>query len=144
MPNCTEVKGKLSNIDPAFIQKCGILFIMRFFCIKKYALKPYLSPLLKKKKLVLVITAFFGTSLNCVPQASVSLTSPSSQPCVLFLEVSGEGMDIYFIIINYSFLLLFNRSVMSDSLRPRGLQHARLPCPSPSPGACSNSCPLSQ
>ena len=30
------------------------------------------------------------------------------------------------------------------SLQPRGLQHARLPCPSPSPGVCSNSCPLSQ
>ena len=33
---------------------------------------------------------------------------------------------------------------MSYSLRPHGLQHTRLPCPSPSPGACSNSCPLSQ
>ena len=33
---------------------------------------------------------------------------------------------------------------MSDSLWPHGLQHARLPCPSPTPGACSNSCPLSQ
>ena len=32
---------------------------------------------------------------------------------------------------------------MSDSLWPQGLQHARLPCPSPSPGACSNSCPSS-
>ena len=32
---------------------------------------------------------------------------------------------------------------MSDSLQPRGLQHIRLPCPSPSLGACSNSCPLS-
>ena len=31
---------------------------------------------------------------------------------------------------------------MSDSLWPRGLQHARLPCPSLSPGVCSNSCPL--
>ena len=30
------------------------------------------------------------------------------------------------------------------TLRPPGLQHARLPCPSPSPRACSNSCPLSQ
>ena len=29
---------------------------------------------------------------------------------------------------------------MSDSLRPHGLQHARFPCPSPIPGACSNSC----
>ena len=33
---------------------------------------------------------------------------------------------------------------MSDSLWLHGLQHARLPCPSPSPRACSNSCPLSQ
>ena len=33
---------------------------------------------------------------------------------------------------------------MSDSLWPHGLQHAKLPCPSPTPGACSNSCPLSR
>ena len=33
---------------------------------------------------------------------------------------------------------------MSDSLPPHGLQHARLLCPSLSPGVCSNSCPLSQ
>ena len=41
-------------------------------------------------------------------------------------------------------LLLFNHSVVSNSLQPHGLQHAWLPCPSPSPGACSNSCPSSQ
>ena len=35
-----------------------------------------------------------------------------------------------------------SHSVMSNSLQPHGLQHARLPCPSPTPGACSNSCPL--
>ena len=34
-------------------------------------------------------------------------------------------------------------SVMSNSLQPHGLQHTRLPCPSPTPGACSNSRPLS-
>ena len=34
-------------------------------------------------------------------------------------------------------------SVVSDSLQPHGLQHARLPCPSPSPGACASSCPSS-
>ena len=38
----------------------------------------------------------------------------------------------------------FSRSVVSNSLQPHGLQHARLPCPSPTPGACSNSCPLRQ
>ena len=42
------------------------------------------------------------------------------------------------------YILLFSRLFMSKSLQPHGLQHARLPCPSPSPGACSNSCPLSR
>ena len=37
-----------------------------------------------------------------------------------------------------------NCSVVPSSLRPHGLQHSRLPCPSSSPRACSNSCPLSQ
>ena len=40
--------------------------------------------------------------------------------------------------------LLFSNSVVSDSLWPHGLQHARLPCPSPSPQACLNICPLSR
>ena len=38
----------------------------------------------------------------------------------------------------------FSHSVMSDSLQPHELQHTRLPCPLPTPGTCSNSCPLSQ
>ena len=38
----------------------------------------------------------------------------------------------------------FSRSVISDSLRPYGLQHARPPCPSPTPGVYSESCPLSR
>ena len=40
-------------------------------------------------------------------------------------------------------LIQFSCSVLSNSLLPHGLQHARLPCPSPTPGTCSNSCPLS-
>ena len=37
----------------------------------------------------------------------------------------------------------FSHSVVSDSLQPHGLQHARLPCTLPTVGAYSNSCPLS-
>ena len=40
-------------------------------------------------------------------------------------------------------LLLFSHSVVSDPLQSHGLQYARLPCASLSPGVCSNSCPLS-
>ena len=41
-------------------------------------------------------------------------------------------------------LVQFSRSVMSDSLRPHESQHARPPCPSPTPRVHSDSCPLSQ
>ena len=40
-------------------------------------------------------------------------------------------------------LVQFSHSVMSDSLQPHELQHARPPCPSPAPGVDPNSCPLS-
>ena len=41
-------------------------------------------------------------------------------------------------------LLLFSRSVVSDSLWPHGLQHDRLPCPPLFRGVCSDSCPLNR
>ena len=50
----------------------------------------------------------------------------------------------YWFILVYLVVVLFSLSIMSDSSRPHSLQHARLRCPSQSPGTCSNSCPLSQ
>ena len=52
------------------------------------------------------------------------------------------ALTVLFIV--HLLLLLFSRSIVSDSLQPHGLQHTRLPCPSPSPGTRSNSHPLSQ
>ena len=45
--------------------------------------------------------------------------------------------------LNISVDLLFIHWVVTSSLRPHGLQHSRLPCPSLSPRVCSKSCPLS-
>ena len=50
----------------------------------------------------------------------------------------------FILIIFWCLVNQFSGSVVSDSLWPHGLQHARLPCPSPTPGAYSNSCPLSR
>ena len=65
---------------------------------------------------------------------------------------SQEPIDKHSRILSFR-VILFKRislnnnqsshSVVSDSLQPHGLQHTRLPCPSPTPRACSNSCPLS-
>ena len=51
------------------------------------------------------------------------------------------GLFISFI---HGFVTHLSHSVMSDSLWPHGMQHTKLPFPSPTPGACWNSCPLSQ
>ena len=52
--------------------------------------------------------------------------------------------DIHINIHSVISSVQFSRSVMSDPLQPHGLQHTRLPCPSPTPRAYSNSCPSSQ
>ena len=46
---------------------------------------------------------------------------------------------LYFILQQLLLSVQFSRSVVSNSLQPRGLQHARLLCSSPAPRACSNS-----
>ena len=49
-----------------------------------------------------------------------------------------------FTFLHCFFSFEFSCSAVSKSLLPHGLQHTRLPCPAPTPRACSNSCPLSQ
>ena len=58
----------------------------------------------------------------------------------LFSFVFGKTVSVS--TINTS--VQFSRSVVSDSLRPHESQHARPPCPSPTPGVHSDSCPSSQ
>ena len=65
---------------------------------------------------------------------------------VEFLVLYNKSLIFIYFIYSSVYLLIpvqFNLSVMSESLRSCGLQYARLPCPSPTPGACSNSCPSS-
>ena len=93
--------------------------------------------------------------------ASVEVHTPSG-PCSATREATAVSIcPLTFIRLIFFFTLSFGSasdftrnylgkrfffsfsSVASDSFRPHGLQHARLPCPSPTPGPCSNSCPSS-
>ena len=58
--------------------------------------------------------------------------------CLLLGFLSGQSLEIY---DHYKYSSV--QSVMYDSLRSQGQQHARPPCPSPTPGVYSNSCPTS-
>ena len=59
------------------------------------------------------------------------------------LPLQARVCEILSYASHWKQLSLLSHSVMSDSLWPHGLQHARLPCPSLSPWCCSDSCPLS-
>ena len=58
-----------------------------------------------------------------------------NDPCIQMTHVWIPSLSVQF---------SFSHSVMSDSLWPHGLQYARPPCPSPTPGVYSDSCPLSR
>ena len=75
------------------------------------------------------------SSAICHPTISSSVEPFSS--CPQSFPASGSfSMNQLFSSVQFS------HSVMSSSLWPHVLQPTRLPCPSPTPGACSNSCPL--
>ena len=82
-----------------------------------------------------------STQTSCI--AHRTLLSVMWQPG--WEEILGENgyMYMYGWVWGRSSSVQFRHSVMSDSLQPHGLQHASLPCPSPTPRVYSNSCPLS-
>ena len=84
------------------------------------------------------------------PHQCSCLDNPHGQRSVVGYSPWGpKELDMTELLSTYVYVCVcvsvcvYSCSVMSDPLPPHGLQHARLPCPSPSPGACSNSCPLS-
>ena len=95
------------------------------------------------KMTICILTEQSGRKLRCLlsghwsdHRGSTLVTSskPNYLPKAIHLIPSYWGFSS----------VQFSRSVMSDSMRPHGLQHARPPCPPPTPGVYSNSCPLSQ
>ena len=80
-----------------------------------------------------VLPSYRDTRIDHKQSSDCSLGRPFLVDVDLSKNIAADGV-----------VVLFRCSVMSDSLRPYGLQHARLPCPSPSLGTCYNLCPSSQ
>ena len=84
-------------------------------------------------------SAFLSLYLNWNSTLGSSYVISKLTPLNSSFHNSGSIFYIYIYVMSVQFC----HSVMSDSLRPHGLQHARFLCPSPTPRACSNSCALS-
>ena len=106
----------------------------------------------------MLTSSCFGTSHGCMmfavpPRVTVIkgleeekgplFSSFLLPPLLVLLSFHPPSFKQQETLLFTSLLLLFSCSVVSDSWQPHGLQHARLPCPSPSPSTCSNSCPWS-
>ena len=113
----------------------------------------------RKQKLVLVVSAVSRASRKgcAINRAGLGAQECESIECTLmaFLQRSPgtnfcmEPEFIYFWSQNLNHAaqfssVQFSRSVVSDSLRPHEPQHAKPPCPSPTPGVHPNPCPWSQ
>ena len=94
---------------------------------------------------------FQTSALNCHPQLLPALTmdlkSTGKLTSRVHLGDTAAGQH-HNVLVKSTFLrlyprvLLFSCPTVFDSLWPHGLQHARPPCPSPSPKVCPSSCPL--
>ena len=93
----------------------------------------------------MLLVLFPHESTGVVPLCCGVNTLSNVEVLSVHLSLIGDGnFDHQFKVVPDFSTLLFSRSVMSDSLRPHGLQHTGLPSPLPTPGVCSNSRPLSQ
>ena len=73
----------------------------------------------------------------------IFLTQESNLPLLCLLHWQADSLPLTPPRKPLLCSLQFSGSIVSDSLRPSGLQNTRPPCPSPNPRAYSNSCPLS-
>ena len=90
-----------------------------------------------------VYLVFFHTLLFYILQAQVT-DHPAPSSGAQYLS-PGSSQSIYHFFLPIQVLISFSSVAQSrPTLRPYGLQHTRLPCPSPIPRACSHSCPLSR
>ena len=125
--------------------------------ISKYAEKAFgkiQHQFMIKKKKTLQKVGIEGAYLNIMkaiynkPTANITYLMKSWKYFLKDQEGTRQESPLLSYLFNIVLEILssiqFSRSVMSDSLRPHGLQHTRPPCPSPTPKVYSNSCPLSQ
>ena len=138
------VQGTLKSLLQHHSSKASILWCSAFFIFQLS--HPYMTPgktiaLTRWTFVGKVISLFFNLILDITNPMDVGLCQLRERTCISsiaggFFTTEPQGNPL-------KAMVQFSLSVVSDSLRPHGLHHARPPSLSPTPGAYSNSCPLS-
>ena len=96
----------------------------------------------------MVIFSFSTLNISCHLLLTCKISAEKTADSLVGVSLQIVFSLAVFKILSLSLILTFSVqficSVMSNSLRPHGLQHARPPCPLPTPGVYPNPCPLSR
>ena len=115
-------------------------FLQGIFALCMFVSTNFSSPSyqkhLKDAELIPLLITFLSSLTKSFPYL-LNLNKPNASRPVSFVQLLDtlEGVSHFFLDLSQ-----FSLSVVSNSLQPHGLQHTWLPCPSPTPEACSSSC----
>ena len=143
-------ESKINDFCSSIIKKEKIFFFLKRYVLNELLMQVYISSTWKVIYSLLHLSFTwaahehhfqweYGLALK-VQSCSPSITSNSILNCSFKLFIS----KFVFLFLGCTMLFLFSCPVMSSSLWPHGLQHARPPCPSPSPRIFPRSCSLYQ
>ena len=144
-PQGSQSSSRVGACTCAFLQSCSSRVSLPFAWIKGSVAFPRGFPTRLSHE---AFPRGFPTGLSHVPQWCESILGlkveavQGKEVSLEWTESSG-GMEVE-LLPPRSYAVQFSSSVVSDSLRPHELQHARPPCPSPTPGIHSNSRPSSR
>ena len=140
-----EIKTKVNKLD---------LIMLKSFCTTKETVSKVKRQLSEWEKIIANETTDKGLVSKIYKQliqlnarkTNNPIKKWGKRPKQTFLQRRHtDGQQKHEKILNIAhYSVQFSRSVVSDSLRPHESQHARPPCPSPTPGVHPDSCPSSQ
>ena len=113
-----------------------LTFVSRVMALLFNTLSRFVIAFLPRSNRLLISWLQSRSTVILQPKKRKSVTISSFHPSICYAVMGSDAMIFSSV--------QFSCSVVSDSLRPHELQHARPPCPSPTPGIHSDSCPSSQ
>ena len=135
-PFCTVQLSQLYVTTGKTIALTIWTFVGRVMSLLFNTLSRFVIAFLPRSNHLLISWLQSPSTVLLEPKKRKSVTTSTFHPSICY-AVMGSDATIFSSV-------RFSRSVVSDSLRPHELQYARPPCPSPTPGVHSNSCPSSQ
>ena len=145
-----HLRGNVSRFSPEYDDYGFVIYSFYYAEVYFLHINFVKSFFLNHKWILNFVTRFFSAAIEKIKLSSFQYPREGSSWCAVSFALCPHMADrkryLSFSPCKYSISIMgvptssvqFSYSIMSDSLQPHGLQETRLPCPAPTPGACSN------